>query len=112
MEEILIIFGLGLLGILLYAGYQVWGKASEEGFSPKKFFNDNLVFWLVCIGFNLLLSLLIALVPDSREILHALGFAVEADTFSGYVLLGIALATGSNKTPLTGSKNLQKKKIT
>lgn len=110
METILIIlkiFGLGILGALLYAGVTVWKKVKTEGFNGNKFFNENKYFWAVCIGLNLLLAITIAIVPEAEIVLHALGFAVDAATQSGYVLLGIALATGSDKTAISGKKTIK-----
>lgn len=109
ITQIAIVWLLGLLGILLYAATTVWKKAKQEGFSLEKFFVDNKLFWIVCLGLNFLLAITIAIIPESQEILHALGFAVDTDSQAGYALLGIALAAGSDKTKLTGTKELKSK---
>ncbi len=106
--NILLVFGLGALGALLYALVSVWKIVQNEGFSGKKFFNDNKYFWLVCLALNLVFAIVIMVVPEFTEVLHTLGFAVEATNKGGYVLLGIALATGSDKTKITGNKTLKK----
>lgn len=107
--EILKISGLGLLGILLYAVATVWKKIRADGFSSSKFFNENLNFWLVCLVLNILFAVVISIVPDFQNVLHTLGFAIEDDSLGGYVLLGIALAAGSDKTSVSGTKLTEKK---
>lgn len=104
--DILIISGLGLLGILLYAFSVVWKKIKQEGFSAEKFFNENKQFWIVCIVFNVILAIVISVVPNFEEVLRTLGFAIYEDNYGGYVLLGIALATGSDNTNVSGQKKL------
>jgi hypothetical protein len=104
--NILTIAGLGFLGILLYAFSVVWKKIKQNGFSPKKFFNENKTFWLVCIAFNVVLAIVIAVVPNFDEVLRTLGFAIYDDNYGGYVLLGIALAMGSDNTKMSGDKKL------
>src|SRR5690606_7169840 len=107
--EILKISGLGLLGILLYAVSTVWKKIRADGFSSTKFFNENLNFWLICLALNVLFAVVIAIVPDFQNVLHSLGFAIEGDSLGGYVLLGIALAAGSDNTAAIGPKLTEKK---
>ena len=97
------------MGILLYAVSTVWKKIRADGFSSTKFFNENLNFWLICLALNVLFAVVISIVPDFQNVLHSLGFAIEGDSLGGYVLLGIALATGSDKSAMTGPKLLEKK---
>lgn len=104
--NILTIAGLGFLGILLYAFSVVWKKIKQNGFSPKKFFNENKTFWLVCVAFNIVLAIVIAIVPNFDEVLRTLGFAIYDDNYGGYVLLGIALAMGSDNSKVSGDKKL------
>lgn len=106
--ELLQIWGLGFFGILLYAVVQVWKKVKSEGFDLKKFFGDNKMFWGVCIVLSLLLSIGIVFVDGFKDVLHTIGFAVEEGNNAAFVLLGIALAIGSDKTKLTGQKTLNK----
>lgn len=106
--ELLVVWGLGFFGILLYAVVQVWKKVKSEEFSLKKFFGDNKMFWGVCIVLSLLLSIGIVFVDGFKDVLHNIGFAVEDDNNAAFVLLGIALAIGSDKTVMTGSKKLNK----
>lgn len=107
--EILKVSGLGLLGILLYAAVTVWKKIKAHGFSSSKFFQDNLNFWLICFALSVLFAVVITVAPDFQNILHGLGFAVEGDSPGGFVLLGIALAAGSDNTAVTGPKLTDKK---
>lgn len=104
--EILKIAGLGFLGILLYAFVSVWKKIKTYGFSSKKFFNDNVPFWAVCIALNIIFAVVIVVAPDFGDVLKFFGLAIESDNLGGFILLGVALAAGSDKTKISGSKNL------
>jgi len=106
--SILEIFGLMALGIVLYALVTVWKKIKTDGFSGRKFFNSNKYFWLICIALGLILSITMFIVPEVDKILNGLGFAINENNPMGHVLLGIALATGSDKTKMTGNKQLNK----
>jgi uncharacterized BrkB/YihY/UPF0761 family membrane protein len=104
--EILMVSGLGLLGILIYAFKEVWKKIQRDGFNRKRFFNENIAFWVVCIVLNILFAIAITAVPQFKEVLHTIGFAIENDNLGGFILLGYALGGGSDQTKITGSKTL------
>lgn len=97
--DALIVFGLGLFGVVLYAVMTVWKKIREEGFKWKKFVNDNKKFWFVGVVLHLLIAIATIIVPDVLTLLHSLGFAIEAEGGTGWVLLGIALAAGTDSSP-------------
>lgn len=107
--EVLKISALGLLGILLYAVSVVWKKIRADGFSFNKFFVENVPFWSICLAMNILLAIVIVVAPDFENVLKAFGFAIESDNAGGYILLGIALAMGSDRTAITGPKKLNTK---
>lgn len=109
LGEILKISVLGLLGILLYAGVTVWKKIRQDGFSPTKFFGDNVPFWTISLALNVLFAIVITIAPDFSSVLHFFGFAIESDNVGGFILLGISLAAGSDKTMVSGSKKLNTK---
>lgn len=99
-------FLLGTFGILAYAVYQVWTKIRTDGFSMQKFFIDNKRFWLSGLALHFVISLGTLFVPEMLDIVNHLGFAIENATGSGWVLFGVALGTGTDKTKLSGIKNL------
>jgi hypothetical protein len=107
--ETLKISGLGLLGILLYAFATVWKKIRQDGFSIQKFVGENVPFWAICLVLNLLFAVVIVVAPDFAQVLHFFGFAIESDNVGGFILLGITLAAGSDKTMITGGKKLNTK---
>lgn len=104
--EFLITFGLLVFGILLYAVFTVWQKIRKEGFDANKFFNENKLFWGVCIALSLMFAFGLVYIEGFKTVVHSLGFAVEEDNQAGYVLLGSALALGSDKTKITGEKKI------
>lgn len=109
MIEFFRIFGFGVLGIFLYAGFTVYKKASREGFNGRKFFNDNWLFWLVCIGLHILIAITAIVQPDALKALEFIGFAVDDPETCAWVIFGISLAMGGDKTKITGMKTLSRK---
>ena len=99
--EIAIIWGLGLLGMLLYAFIEVWKIVKLKDFNPQRFFGENVKFWVICLGLNFVISIILIVAPEFKEVLYTLGFAITDDTQSGFILLGFALAAG-NDSKLTG----------
>jgi len=108
--EIAIIWGLGLLGMLLYAFIEVWKIIKLKEFNINKFFGENVRFWVVCILLNFVISIILIIEPAFKETLHSLGFAVDGETKSGFILLGFGLASGANDTKISGTKTLTSKK--
>lgn len=106
--EILITFGLITFGILLYAVVTVWKKIKTDGFDVNKFFDANKIFWVVCAILALLMAVGINYIDGFKTVINSLGFAVDGDAQAGFVLLGIALALGSDKTKVSGAKQLNK----
>ncbi len=104
MLEVLKIFGFSLLGLLLYAVFQVWIKIRQDGFDPNKFFKHNQRFWATGIILLSLLTILVKLVPDIDTVISLLGFNIK-NTPSGWVLLGFAIGGGNDKSKLSGDKN-------
>ena len=104
--QVLEVFGLGVLGILFYAVFSVQKKIKKDGFSPRKFFVENKRFWIWGIILHMFISVFSVVIPDIVDLLHTLGFAIEEDSAGGWILLGVALATGTDKTSLSGSKKL------
>ena len=105
--EILKIIGFGLLGILFYAVFQVWGKIKQEGFNYKKFFSDNEKFWIVGLILIILIAITVTFVPDIDLIISKAGFNIDK-TPAGWVLLGYAIGGGTDNTSISGSKKINK----
>ena len=105
--EIIKIICFGFLGMLLYAVSQVWSKIKQEGFNPNKFFNENKRFWIVGIAFLILIAITVMFVPDIDSVISMLGFNIQ-QTPAGWVLLGIAIASGTDTTKVSGQKTLNK----
>lgn len=103
------VFGMGILGISLYAVVSVWKKIRQDGFNAKKFFNDNKKFWIWGLVLHFLVSLVTIVVPDAVTLLQALGFAVEGSSSTGWILFGITLGSGTNNTNISGLKKLGQK---
>lgn len=109
--ELLTTFGLLVFGILLYVSFAIWGKLSSiKDFDIKKLLKENIKFWVASLIFGLLLSIGIVYVKDFIEVIHKLGFAVEDTNPMGFVILGIALGVGSDKSSVTGQKTLDTSK--
>jgi hypothetical protein len=105
--ELLITFGLVLFGIVLYAVVTVWKKVGKlQEFDFKKFIKDNKLFWIVSVVLGFLLSLGMIHIDGFKDVAENLGFAVNGETQGGFVLLGIALGAGSDKSKVTGEKKL------
>jgi hypothetical protein len=100
--EIAIIWGLGLLGMALYAFIEVWKIVKLKDFNPQRFFGENVKFWVICLALNFVISIILIVAPEFKEVLYTLGFAITDDTQSGFILLGFALAAG-NDSKLSGS---------
>jgi len=108
MIDTLMTFGLVIFGIILYAVVTVWKKIKTDGFNVNKFFNSNKIFWAVCMVLALIMAIGINHIDGFKTVIESLGFAIEGDTQAGFVLLGIALALGSDKTKVSGIKELNK----
>ena len=107
---ILTVFGLGLFGMLLYAVITVRSKIKEEGFVFKKFFKDNKWFWLSGISLHALVAIMTAIVPEITDLLYGIGFAIEDTSPGGWILFGVNIGGGADRTKLGGSKTLIGKK--
>lgn len=110
MLDVFIIWGLGFLGMALYAFMEIWKVIKLKDFDHKKFFGENIRFWIVCVILNFIISIILIAAPEFKDVLHTLGFAVDDKTNSGFILLGFALAAGTNSSKITGDKTLIKKK--
>jgi hypothetical protein len=100
MEETSLYFGIGLrlvlgiLGILLYAGWKV--REHLANFSFKILWAKNKPFWLWSISMIVLLLAVVTISPDAATAIKTItGFDITNEPAS-FLLLGHGLASISN----------------
>jgi glucan phosphoethanolaminetransferase (alkaline phosphatase superfamily) len=97
VQDILISWGLGVLGAFIYTMVMLWKKVKTEK-SLKGVWTENKLFWAIVVVLHLAISILLSVVPDAKGAVETLtGLAFE-HTPMGYVMLGILLAGGTNVT--------------
>lgn len=106
--DILINFGLGLLGVLLTVGIIVREKiAKDSTLDLSKLIKDNIKFWIISLVLLLIIVIGVKVEPAIESIIN--GFISIENSRGGFFALGIMLAGGIDSSPI-GKKLTDKPK--
>lgn len=95
--EILEFWSLGVLGTVFYVVFTAYNKFQDPSFKIVTFLNQHKGFWIVSVLLHLLIAVIMAIEPGLKDTIQNLGFAV-GQTRAAWILLGVNLAAGTNRT--------------
>lgn len=101
--SILTDFGLGALGVLLYAVMSVREHLGTQ-FSIGKLWKDNKSFWLWSVVMVFILAVIVQVSPESAQAIKS--FGIDLEQAGGFIAVALGIA---NLTDSMQKKKLNKK---